>query len=418
MDGQVGAWASAFVIAICAGAPALAAGEGSRTDNPALLHDPDGVCTTCAGLPTAEPTDPWLDIDWSLGLRGALTSDSAGQRYEIILAPEASLSHQSLRGGYEFGGAAELSVTPEGNARIGSIELTGEGSYAMDAVTTASANAALTVTQDDPDGPDQPANLKATPLVVGAQVQAEVTREFGLAELGLRGGLERSMTGETSYDDGSTDDNSYLDNTVATIGGRLGWRITPWFVAWLDGEAAVQMFDQLSPSLSVRLDNTTYTGRAGVTVAMRDTLSFEASTGLSWRDYVDASIDDFYAVLYAASLSYAPNEALAIDAELSTTLSSPEAGSAGTASLVYAATASARTQVNPWIRARASAGANFTQPVGAGDEERSWTAGAGLDWLLDRNTDLNADYTFAQSQSAADPAEDTHTVSVGVTWHR
>ncbi|WP_417310949.1 outer membrane beta-barrel protein [Devosia sp.] len=395
----------------------FAAGEGSFTDNPALLSGPPVPCASCAHLPS-EPVDPWLDLDWSIALRGAVTEESGKTRKELQIVPEASLTHQSLRGGYEIGGDAELAITDAGNARISTLNFTAEGTHALDAVTDITGSAELSLSQEDPNAPDQPANLKSTPLVVEASAEAGVTRTIGLAEIGLRGSLGRAMTGETVFDDNSTEDNSYLDRTQVGIGGRFGWRLAPFATVWIDGEASYEFYDKLSPSLMVKLDNWTYSGKLGATAQLRNTTELEAAVGVSWRDYDDPTLDDFYAMLYEASISHKPDETVTLTAGLTTTLSSPQSGSSATARLTYAATTTAQIAVNPWLTARSSAGASLTKPMGAGTEEQSWNVGAGLDWLVNPNTDITADYRFTQTLSEPDPPEESHQLTLGVTFHR
>ena len=411
--------ASAVVMAALGGfAPAvLAAGEGSFTDNPALLSGPVRVCPDCAKTPS-EPVDPWLDLDWSIALRGAMTAEDGAARTEVLIVPEARLVHQSLRGGYDIGADAELAVNVDGNARISSLNFTAEGTHALDSVTEISGSAELALSQEDPNGPDQPANLESTPLVIEGSAELGITRTFGLAEIGLRGTLGRAVTGETVFDDKSTADNSYLDRSRAGIGGRFGWRLAPFATAWIDGEAEYEFYDKLSPSLLVKLDNWTYSGKLGATVQLRGPTELEGAVGLVWRDYADPSLDDFSAMLYEASVSHKPDETVTLTAGLTTTLSSPEAGSSATARLTYAGTTTAEIAVNSWLTARSSAGASLARPMGAGSDEQSWNIGAGLDWLVNPNTDITADYRFTQTLAEPDPPEDEHRVTLGVTLHR
>ena len=73
--------------------------------------------------------------------------------------------------------------------------------------------------------------------------------------------------------------------------------------------------------------------------------------------------------------------------------------------------------VNPWLKLRASAGWSHSVLVGTTDTEDAWDAGAGADYLINEFTSVTADYNFTRSVATPDPAEDTHRVTLGITFH-
>ena len=93
-------------------------GDGSGTNNPDLLTPPPHLLDA----PPYE-WDPFFDLDWSLALRGAYVTGESGARYEGLAVPSVTLTHQTLRGGYELSGSAEITTeqrsTPSGWARCG-----------------------------------------------------------------------------------------------------------------------------------------------------------------------------------------------------------------------------------------------------------------------------------------------------------
>jgi hypothetical protein len=410
---------SLFVLGALA-APALAGdfnplGDGSTFDNADLLRDKTTGCENCAPVPPHEWDAPPFDLDWSLGLRGALIQDSSGLRYEGLALPSVTLTHRALRGGYSFGIDGEVSVPVGGEARIDSL---GFSDYALDSVTRAGGTARLMLTQDDPDGPGWPANVLTTPLVISGTATGTVERDIGVVTASLRGSVGRSVNGETVYDDLSTTDNSWRNTTTAMGGGRLGLRLTPGVSAFADAEGEWELYDGPSPSLLVPLDNLTVRGRVGLSGGWGEVLSAEASVGVAWRDFADPSLGDLIAGLYDARLTFRPDETVELSAAFTTQLASPGGNSGASTRLQYAATGNTSYRVNPWLKLRASAGWSETHLIGPGDVQTQVTGGAGLDYLLNANTDLTADYLYTRTDIPPDPAEEEHKVTLGITFHR
>lgn len=392
----------------------LLPGDGSGFDNLDLVENPALGCDNCVPNPAPEPYDPAFDPDWSLALRGSVTTDGEGGDpvCEMIALPSLTLEQQSIRGGYSVELSGEIVVPLEGEARLSSIEATVTGATALDAETMLEGSASLNLSQDGADDP----LIAASPLVAAGDFEGSVTRQFGQFELTGRGNAGRTVNGETVYADDTTTDNSSDNTTVYGVGARLGLRLTPSLTAFVDADAQFEVYDEVSPSLLVPLDNLTYAARAGLTATHGADFEAEASVGYAWRDFSDETIDDMAALLYDASLTYRPSEAVELVGSLVTTLGSP--GSTGSAELSLEATGEAAMQVSPWLRLRGSAGWNEGKIIGTDTETRGWGAGLGADYLLGRNIDLTADYTFERSETTPNPATDEHQFLIGVRFHR
>jgi hypothetical protein len=412
--------AAAALVAIAA--PVLAAefnplGDGSDYNNADLLRDETTGCENCQQQPT-EWNEPPFEIDWQLGLRGAVTEGDGGTRVEFLALPEVTLTHNTMRGSYAVGASSELSYDLDGNARVGSLTLDSSATYDFDAVTSAGLKGSFTLSQDDASDPDYADNVASAPLVLSGSVEGDVRREFGQFEGELRANAGRTVFGETTYDDASTASNDFQNTTVAGLGSRLGYQMTPGITAFVDGEANYEAYDEASPTLLVNLDNVTYEGRAGLNARVLTVLELEGSLGFGYRDFGDGSLDDFAAVLYDGRAIFRPDETLTLTGTFSTALQSPGTTSGATAKLTYAATGEAAYQVNPWLRLRGSAGWSEAHYQGIATDEYKWNLGVGADYLLNEHMDATADYTYSQSTTTPAAAVDEQRLMLGLTIHR
>jgi hypothetical protein len=394
-------------------------GDGSATNNADLLGNPAIDCAKCSATPPYEADTPF-DLDWSLGLRGGIKDDGAGDgpTYELIALPSVTLTHETIRGGYDVGLSGELGYEADGSARIGSITGTAGGEYELDALTTLAGRGNLRVSQDDANDPDYADNVAVAPVVLSGDGEVSAARDLGAFNLAVRGRAGREVHGETVYDDNTTADNSFQNTTAYGAGARLGYELTPGLVAFIDVEADTLAYDAPSPSLLVKLDNVTYAGRGGLSAKFNETLELEGSLGLGYTDLTDGSLSDFSAVLYDAKATFRPDETLTLTGAFTTTISQPGTTSGATAKLAYTATGQLDYLVNPWLKLRADAQWREAHYQGIDNDEYSWGFGVGADYLLNEHTDLTADYSFLRTEKTPDPATDEHQVTVGVKFHR
>lgn len=412
----------AIALALLAG-PAMAGdfnplGDGSESNNPDLLRDPTTGCENCAPGPAAEDFTPPFQLDWSLGLRGAVVEAGSTTRFESIAVPSVTFTHRTARSAVDLTFDAEAVLNEDHDARIGALNFAARSSYALDAISRVGIESRLTLSQDDPNSSDLASNVLEAPLVLSGSAMASFERDFGQTGITTRAGWARTRNGTTLLDDLTRVDNSYQDTTTYEVGSRLRVGLTPNLAAFVDVGAASELYDQASPSLMVKPDNVTYTAKTGLTGEFGETLAFEGAVGLAFRDFADASLTDVTAALYDASLTFRPNETLELRAGFSSKLGAPGSTAGASAKLEYAATGEAAYRVNPWLRLRGSAGWSRTELVGTGTDEVRLRGGTGADYLLNEHTDLTADYLFTRTLIEPAPAKDEQRVTLGVSFHR
>lgn len=394
--------------------PALAAGEGSGTDNPALLGLPAGPI---ADTPPPEDFAPLLDIDWSVGLRGAYAVDAAGGEFTAIANPEFTLTHAGPGRDVSITGSGELVTSASGEGLISSLTLGADASRQTGTQSHLDGTLDLSLTQSDLGDVSLPANTAIAPLILAGDAGASFTQGLGLFEGTLRGSVGRSLHGVTTLDDSSTVDNTAENDWRVGAGARLGFKLTPQLTPFIDGGVEWQRFDAPSPTLLAYLDAVTWSGRTGLSYQHNSTVSAEIAGGVAWRDYVDPSLADAASVTADGSITFNPNDALQLNAKLTTGIA-PSELTPGDSVVTYASTADARYVINPWVTLRGSAGWSRKTTLGTGDIATTLTAGVGADYLVTDHVAMTLDYAFSRTDAPPDPLEDTHTVSVGVRYSR
>lgn len=401
------------------GGAAVLAGEPNGMGDAGLPGHPGTGCGSCAlAAPPHEWDAPYFDVDWSLALRGAYVRDAGGERFEALVVPGVTLRHETMRGGYDLSVSGELARSSLDQTRIAALRASAAAAYQLDSVTSFSGNLDLSLTQDSPSAPGLAGNIAIAPLVGTAEAEAEVTRELGVFEAGLRGSVSRTIYGPTTLADGSVVDNAPQNNWKAGAGLRLGYAVTPILTAFVDGSAGYHFYDLPSPVYLEKLDAADYAVRAGLNAQWTSVLEAEASIGLGLRQFASPGFPDVVSTLYDARLTFRPDETVTLGATLSTSIGEPGPSSGGLARVEYAAAANASYQLNTWVRLRASAGWRHALLVGTATTETGYDAGIGLDYLLNEFATLTADYAYGRALTTPNPAEERHRVTLGVTFSR
>ncbi|MHB1110523.1 MAG: outer membrane beta-barrel protein, partial [Devosia sp.] len=382
------------------GAPGLAGefnamGDGSESTNADLLDDSTAGCENCVlDAPPHEWDAPYFDLDWSLALRGAYVRDADGEHYEALAVPSVTLTHRTMRGGYDVSTSAELAKSSLDTYRLAALRAAAGGDYRLDALTSISGNLDLSLTQDSPGAPGIANNIAAAPIVGSAEAGVAVTRAFGFFDVGLRGRASRTVYGPTTLVDATVVDNSAQNNWTVGTGLRLGYAVTPILTAFVDGSAGYQFYDLPSPIYLEKLDAVDYAVRAGLGAKWSSVLEAEGSIGLGLRRFAVPAFGEVVSTLYDAKLTFRPDETVALGGTFSTAIGAPGPSSGGLARIEYAAAADASYRLNTWLKLRASVGWRHALLVGTTTTETGYNAGTGLDYLLNEFATLTADYAY------------------------
>jgi hypothetical protein len=394
-----------------------ATGNGSEASNPDLSAPSHPDCETCVlDGPPHEWDAPYFELDWGLALRGAYVRDGDGEHYEALAVPSVTLTHQTMRGGYDVSASAELSTSSVDTYRLAALRAAAGADYQFDALTSISGNLELSLTQDSPGAPGVASNVAVAPIVGSTEADAAVTRDVGVFEVGLRGNAGRTVYGPSTLVDTTVVDNSAQNNWRVATGLRLGYAVTPVLTAFVDGSAGYQVYDLPSPTFLEKLDAADYAIRAGLGAKWNSVLEAEGSIGLGLRRFAAPAFGEVVSTLYDAKLTFRPDETVTLGGTFSTNVGAPGPSSGGLARIEYAAAADASYQLNTWLKLRASAGWRHALLVGTATTETGYNAGAGLDYLLNEFATLTADYAYRWAQTTPSPGEAEHRVTLGVTF--
>ncbi|HHS82742.1 MAG TPA: hypothetical protein ENJ68_04405, partial [Devosia sp.] len=185
-----------------------------------------------------------------------------------------------------------------------------------------------------------------------------------------------------------------------------------------NGEVSHDWYDGAPVATGIRQDNSAATLSAGVRANWRDVLVGEASVGYSLRRFDDPSIASLAATVFGLDLSYTPNNAFSASAGFSTTLTPQDVGAGRAASVDYAASLDLGLRLAPWVGLRASAAGAWAVPVSGPNIRTTYSGGAGMDFAINRNVAVNADYLFTWTQPLPSPAEYAHAATIGITVSR
>ncbi len=275
----------------------------------------------------------------------------------------------------------------------------------------------LSLTQANAFDASLPADTAEAPREFTGIATGSAVRKLG--QFDVTGTLtgERFIEGPTRLEDASVIDHGDESYWLGSAALRTGYEFTPTLSLFAEGSESLQTFDAPSAALGVPFDNRTFTLRGGMTYTLPGTIVAEASVGRSWLDYADAGLSDAPAWVVSGSLTVTPGETLSLTANADTSLG-PSADTPGDTDVAYSLTGGAAYIVNPWLTLRSSASWTRTLTLGTGQNAWGYSAGAGLDLASSRHVVWTADYLFSHDVPAADPASDTHTVTVGVTFKR
>lgn len=403
----------------CGGSGLALAQDGSAFDNPDILRDGykvDWVPANAVIMGEEPGSQAGLPgkLDWQLSLRGAYQYDDTGSHYQALAVPSASLTRTYARGSLSAAAEAELSRLDSESLRLSALRASLAGDYRLDSLTSATASLSLSRAQDSIL--NAAADVADTPIVTSGAAEGSLARQFGKLSLTLRGSLGRSVYGPTTLVDGSERDNAYRSSTWFGAGLRAGWQATLIVTVFADADLQRSLYDGASSSVGVRTDGYDTALRLGVSGKWQDRLEAEVSGGLGFVRYDEASLGSARTVLYDAALTWRPDETVAIRGGFATTFVPPGDSIAETR-VEYAATLDGSYEVNSWLALRASAAWSQVRDD-AGGTDTSYGFGAGADYTLNRHTTLNADYAFAHTEEAPDPARDAHRITLGVTFKR
>lgn len=360
------------------------------------------------------PSDPAVDLDWSVALRGSYEIATGGNEVKGSIAPQASLTYEGETGVSKLSTGAELEVNEDGTARLEDAHAGAAVRLRFGELTTLDASATGALAQLEADDDDLPADTLYGPYVFTGTAQASITQKIDLVEVTPRLHIERKLEGPTELIDHSLVDNTSEAYWRTGGGLRVGYALTPQLGVFVDGDISQQGYDAASPDLGVFRDNTTSTLKLGTTYGWGTIFTAEISGGAGWVDYVDAALMDGPEWLANATATVTPNDTFRLVAALDASVG-PSDEVASDAEADVSATLEASQAVNSWVSLRGAASWSTSYELGSGDSDTVSSAGVGVDFTSSQHAVWSADYAYEREDAPPAASTDSHTVTVGVT---
>lgn len=402
--------------------PALAdplGADGSAVDNERLRPGVYPAAPVPQGFAVpVEPGHPPFEIDWSIGLRGTYTHATDAETFVTRVTPQFSATHDGSLADLVLAGSAEL-AKPSGqdDVTITNMRLGLSVTMAIDRVTTLSGTAAIGLSKDLPGSPNLQQQVITPPEIVTGTLGLGLDRQFGLFNVGVDVGADRSLYGPTTRRDTGVTDNSAQNRWRLTGDLRVGYQMTPIFEVFTQSGVARDIFDRQGNSgLSSNATNRTL--RAGISGSWSNILTASVSAGVGQRVFDAESLGEVTTQLYGASVSFTPDPTWRMTGSLETTMDPPGPDASGTARIQHRALANIDYTVNSWLRLRATADWSHSQLIGSAETEKRFGLGAGADYTVNAHTALTADYGFGRRDNSTTGQSDSHQVSLGITLAR
>lgn len=436
---------STLIIAAFLAAPSLANGDGSNVNNIDLLRPSiDDQCldpSLCKPntqaleqnlsmpqdyqntlsqntLSNSDFSSPATTFDWSISLRGAFQNDHNGERFEIMSVPTLSVEHLMPTGQINIEASANLVQQLDDEFRFLGGNVNASANHVINRDTNITAGANLSLNQASLNDPMIADSIMTTPVTVSGDANVALAHRFGKLNGEIRASYARSTSGETQLIDETWQDNSPLDNTNIGAGLRLSYELTPIITAFVDGSVNRNIFDNDSLILLASQSSTSYALRAGLSGNWKDVITAQVSAGLGNIKYDSDILEDVPTTLLDANITYRNGKGLDINASFTSDVRPADPSSLVSTRVSYATMLMANYQINDWLVGRASVGAGWAQNIGLPDIERSFSAGVGADYILNKQTNISADYSFGTLETEALGKRESHRFELGVTFSR
>ncbi|MHB2165457.1 outer membrane beta-barrel protein [Alsobacter sp. R-9] len=355
---------------------------GGYDTNPNRIPNPGG------GSPMVK-TEAGLDVasDWQ---RHALRAVIRGAFYRFFDTPAAD--------------------RPEATADIG---------LRLDAArdTTVDLAAVSRLTTQQP-GIEQPFVTNQRGNIVEYGGTAGVTQRFGLASLGLRGGVLRTEYQDLSGPGGATINESDRNYNAYDVRLRAGYDATPGVQPFAEVALSQRLYDQTIDAGGYERSSNGWAGRVGTTLEFSRIVTGEVSLGYGARSYEDPRLQPIEGVLTDVALLWTPTPLTSVKLRASTDISETTVSGASGA-LVYAEGIEVTHALRRNLSLTAALGASQTLYQGVPITEDRYTAGLRLDWKLNRTVAVRASVAHERLDSSVQGADYTANVYlVGLRFQR
>lgn len=272
----------------------------------------------------------------------------------------------------------------------------------------------------DPESASTPGTVAASvsrPLRHTLDASAGLSRDAGLLRLGVTGALTREMFGDAELADGTTVSQRERDSTLATATLRAGYAVSPALMPFVEAEVGRRFHDLERDSAGYARSADRYALRGGVALDLGEKLSGEVSAGWLTERPDDDRLDAISGLSVAGNLAWSPVRGTIVGLSASTAVEGATAPGI-TGSLLYSATLSARRELRSNLTGEASAGLDWRDYSGGGND-LVLRGEASLTWWMNRYAGITARARHeVQESTLPDRDWDATSVWLGMTFQR
>jgi hypothetical protein len=238
------------------------------------------------------------------------------------------------------------------------------------------------------------------PLVETGGATLGGAQKFGDLTLSLHGTLDRTAYQNAKLADGSTEELASDDFDDWGLRARAAYQISPIVTPFVETVVDTRRYDSAVDFTGFARSSNGILARGGVTLALSNQLTGEASLGYGERQYKDPRLPDLHAPLVDASLIWSATPLTTVTLKTSTSLAdTTNAGDSGAVSRSYSIDVSHALLRNLTLGATAG----YATDIYAGAPLHDSTVNFGLhaDYNVNRDIVLRASATHAQYASSA-----------------
>lgn len=265
--------------------------------------------------------------------------------------------------------------------------------------------------------PVEVAGAASQPIQQTLDASVGISKDLGKALLGLTANIEREWYGDADVESAgvrSTVSQEDRNSTLATVGLRAGYEISPAITPFVEVEAGRRFYD-IEQNIGAGVDPLDRSANhlaanAGVELDFGEKLNGELSAGYVMENPEDERLGTIGGLNMAAKLNWSPERGTVV-ALTGSTVVEGTTDSNSTGSLLHSGRLSVERQIRANLTANVGVGIAYREYQGTGNDDLIYSAEAGATWWLNRYTGLTARARHETLDSSIE-GRDTKTNSV------
>lgn len=258
-----------------------------------------------------------------------------------------------------------------------------------------------------------------------ANEEEDVTEFYrGIADVGYRHTFNRLFVRPSfravrlDYEDAGNVNNDDRDRNEFFPGLRVGYEISPRFNAFVQGQYKVVRYDETPDDGGVDRDGEGYTVEVGTEIDYTGVLWGEVAVGYTRREFDDNDLESQGGFAAETTLNWNVTDLTTIIGGLESRIAETTTqvnGEPASGILRTGVTLEVQHELRRNIILFGNAGYTRDDFEGVNRTDDIYVAGAGIEYLINRNISLDLDYRFSKRDSDDDADFDRNIVTLGIT---